>query len=113
MSIKTKIWALPVVSTVVFALGLAVSTSLVLDARKSIQATESVDYPVLDAAKTLTLDIGAIADALRDAVAEGDKNRLGQIPEQAAKVRANLKNSANSAVKAPARSASAPSSTPM
>ena len=91
MSIKTKIWALPVISTVVFALGLAVSTSLVLDARKSIHNTESVDYPVLDATKTLTLDIGAIADGLRDAVAEGDKNRLSQIPQQAAKVRANLK----------------------
>ena len=91
MSIKKKIWALPLISTVVFALGLAVSTHLVLDAQKSIHATESVDYPVLDAAKDLTLDIDAIAGALRDAVAEGDKSRIVQMPEQAAKVRARLK----------------------
>ena len=91
MSIKKKIWALPLISTLVFALGLSITTYMVLDTQRSIHATETVDYPVLDAAKTLALDIGAIADALRDAVGEGDKNRIGQMPEQAAKLRVKLK----------------------
>jgi methyl-accepting chemotaxis protein len=91
MSIKRKIWALPVISTVVFALGLSVSTYLVLQAKKSINATETIDYPVLDTAKSLTLDVGGISDGLRDAVAEGDRSRVKQMPEQAAKLRAKLK----------------------
>nr|WP_315398751.1 methyl-accepting chemotaxis protein [uncultured Duganella sp.] len=91
MSIKKKIWALPLVSTVVFALGLGLSTHLVFETQKSIHATESIDYPVLDSAKSIALDVGGISDALRDAVAEGDKNRIAQIPEQAAKLRVKLK----------------------
>ncbi|OYO25867.1 methyl-accepting chemotaxis protein [Janthinobacterium sp. PC23-8] len=91
MSIKQKIWALPLISTAVFALGLAVSTYLVFETQKSIHATETVDYPLLDTAKALTADIGAISDALRDSVAEGDKNRLSQLPEQAARLRVKLK----------------------
>ena len=90
MSIKRKIWALPVISTLVFGLGLAVSTYLVTNALTSIRTTESVDYPVLDSAKALTLDVSAISDALRDAVTEGDKNRVSQVGEQANKLRAKL-----------------------
>jgi len=90
MSIKRKIWALPVISTVVFGLGLAVSTYLVTDAMTSIRTTESVDYPVLDSAKALTLDVTAISDALRDAVTEGDKTRINLVGEQAGKLRAKL-----------------------
>lgn len=90
MSIKRKIWALPVISTVVFGLGLAVSTYLVTNALTSIRTTESVDYPVLDSAKALTLDVSAISDALRDAVTEGDKTRINQVGEQAVKLRTKL-----------------------
>jgi len=90
MSIKRKIWALPVISTIIFGLGLAASSYLANGALDSIRTTESVDYPVLDTAKSLTLDVGAVADALRDAVTEGDKNRVGQIGEQANKLRAKL-----------------------
>ncbi|MET0265265.1 MAG: methyl-accepting chemotaxis protein [Duganella sp.] len=78
-------------STLVFALGLSVTTYTVLETQNSIHTTESVDYPVLDGAKTLALDIGAITDALRAAVVEGDKSRIEQMPEQAAKLRVKLK----------------------
>ncbi|MET3133430.1 methyl-accepting chemotaxis protein [Oxalobacteraceae bacterium GrIS 1.11] len=90
MSIKRKIWALPVISTIIFGLGLAGSSYLATAALDSIRTTESVDYPVLDSAKSLTLDVGAVADALRDAVTEGDKNRVSLVGEQANKLRAKL-----------------------
>ena len=90
MSIKRKIWALPVVSAVIFGLGLAVSAYLSTAALNSIHATESADYPVLDMAKSLTLDVAAVGDALRDAVSEGDKERIGQVGGQATKLRARL-----------------------
>ena len=90
MSIKRKIWALPVVSAVIFGLGLAVSAYLSTAALNSIHATESADYPVLDMAKSLTLDVAAVGDALRDAVSEGDKERIVQVGGQATKLRAKL-----------------------
>ena len=90
MSIKRKIWALPVVSAVIFGLGLAVSAYLSTATLNSIHATESADYPVLDMAKSLTLDVAAVGDALRDAVSEGDKERIGQVGGQAVKLRTKL-----------------------
>ncbi len=90
MNIKHRIWALPVISTIIFGLGVAASASIATGALGSIRTTEQVDYPVLDAAKGITLDVGAVADALRDAVSEGDKARITQVGEQAGKLRTKL-----------------------
>ena len=90
MNIKHRIWSLPVISTLIFSLGVAASAVIATGALESIRTTEQVDYPVLDAAKAITLDVGAVADALRDAVSEGDKSRITQVGEQAGKLRAKL-----------------------
>ncbi|MDL2356933.1 MAG: methyl-accepting chemotaxis protein [Pseudomonadota bacterium] len=90
MNIKHRIWALPVISTIIFGLGVAASAAIATGALSSIRTTEQVDYPLLDAAKGITLDVGAVADALRDAVSEGDKSRITQVGEQAGKLRAKL-----------------------
>ena len=90
MSIKRKIWALPVISTIIFGLGVAVSASIASGALDSIHTTEAVDYPALGTAKALTADLQGITDGLRDAVSEGDKARIAQIGDQANKVRAKL-----------------------
>ena len=90
LSIKQKIWALPVIASVIFMLGLAVSATLATSALGSIRTTEGVDYPVLDAVKSIALDAGAIGDGLRDAVTEGDKDRIATVGEQASKLRARL-----------------------
>ena len=90
MSIKRRIWALPVVSTIIFALGVAVSTGFATGALTSIHRTENVDFPVLEAAKGLTVEIQGVTDGLRDAVSEGDKARIVQVGVIAGKVRARL-----------------------
>jgi methyl-accepting chemotaxis protein len=90
MSIKRRIWALPVVSTIVFVLGVAVSTSFATGALDSIHATESVDYPTLGSMKALGSEVEAVTIGLRDAVSEGDKARIAQVGEQAARVRTRL-----------------------
>jgi len=90
MSIKRRIWALPVISAVIFGLGVAVSASFATGALDSIHTTESVDYPVLDTAKALTAEIEDITNGLRDAVSEGDQARFAQLDGQANKVRARL-----------------------
>ncbi|MFC5550968.1 methyl-accepting chemotaxis protein [Massilia aerilata] len=90
MSIKRRIWALPVISTIIFGLGVAVSASIATGALNSIHTTESVDFPALGASKALAAEIEALTNGLRDAVSEGDKARVQQIGEQANKVRARL-----------------------
>ncbi len=90
MSIKRRIWALPIISTIIFALGVAISASIASTALSSIHTTGSVDYPALDIAKQLAGDIESVTNGLRDAVSEGDKARLDQVGEQANKVRAKL-----------------------
>ncbi|HEU5437277.1 MAG TPA: methyl-accepting chemotaxis protein [Telluria sp.] len=90
MNIKHRIWSLPVISTVIFGLGIAISAYIATDALSSIRTTERIDYPVLDLVKSTTLDVGAVADSLRDAVSEGDKSRITAVGEQANKLRAKL-----------------------
>ena len=90
MSIKRRIWALPVISAIIFGLGAGASAMIAQGALDSITTTASVDYPVLDASKALTLDVAAITDGLQGAVAEGDKDKIGQMGEQANKLRAKL-----------------------
>jgi methyl-accepting chemotaxis protein len=87
MSIKRRIWALPVISTIIFGLGVAVSASFATGALDSIHKTENTDYPVLDLSKALAAEIEDVTTGLRDAVSEGDKARLAQVNDQAAKVR--------------------------
>ncbi len=90
MSIKRRIWALPVISAIIFGLGAGASAMIANGALTSITTTASVDYPVLDASKALILDVAAVTDGLQDAVAEGDKDKIGQVGEQADKLRAKL-----------------------
>ena len=87
MSIKRRIWALPVISTIIFGIGVAVSAGFASRALDSIHTTESIDYPVLDLSKALAAEIEDVTIGLRDAVSEGDKARLAQVDAQAAKVR--------------------------
>lgn len=87
MSIKRRIWALPVIAIVIFAIGLAVSVYFSTTAISSINATEMVDYPVLERSKALSADVQSIKDALKDAVSEGDKKRIDSIGDSAKKIK--------------------------
>ncbi len=90
MRIKSKIWSLPLTSSAVFVIGLAISIYFSLAAISSIKATEQVDYPLLDQTKLIALEVQSLIDSFREAVSEGDKKRLEQSAAQAAKVRASL-----------------------
>jgi methyl-accepting chemotaxis protein len=91
MSIKRRIWALPVISTIIFGVGLAVSVYFSTTAITSIKTTESIDYPVLDKSKTLQNDVQGFVDALKQAVGEGDKKAIDTIAENAKKVHEKFK----------------------
>ena len=90
MSIKRRIWALPVVSTIIFGVGMAVSVYFSSTAITSIKTTESIDYPILDKSKALQSEVQGFVDALKQAVGEGDKKAIEAIAENAKKVQAKF-----------------------
>jgi|GEM_PF-605632 len=91
MSIRRTLWFLPVVSTVIFAVGLSVSAYLTTRTLSTIKATEAVDYPVLEASSALIADVQSVTAYLKSAITEGEKDRLQQAEEQANAVRARIK----------------------
>ncbi len=91
MSIKRRIWALPIVATVIFGVGIAASVYFSTTAIKSIKTTESIDYPVLDKSKNIQADVQGIVDALKQAVGEDDKKGIDAVGEKAKKVREKFK----------------------
>ena len=91
MSIKYRIWALPVIATAIFVIGLATSVYFSTTAITSINTTENIDYPVLDKTKVISADVRGLVDMLKEAVSEGDKKRLDSVAEGANKVREEMK----------------------
>jgi methyl-accepting chemotaxis protein len=91
MSIKRRIWALPIVATVIFGVGIAASVYFATTAINSIKTTESRDYPVLDKAKNIQADVQGIVDALKQAVGEDDKKGIDAVGERAKKVKEKFK----------------------
>ncbi|MFZ6799134.1 methyl-accepting chemotaxis protein [Undibacterium sp. Di24W] len=91
MSIKRRIWALPIIATVIFGVGIAASVYFSTTAMKSIKTTEDIDYPVLDRSKNIQADVQGIVDALKQAVGEDDKKGIEAVNERAKKVREKFK----------------------
>lgn len=91
MKVKRQIWSLPIISAVVFSLGLAVSAYFTISALNTIKQTGEVDYPVLSEAESLRSEVQTISEELKNAVLEGDKKRLDQVDERAAKLSERFK----------------------
>jgi methyl-accepting chemotaxis protein len=91
MSIKHRIWSLPLIAIVMFSLGLAVSVYFSSDSLASIRATEQTDAPYLEASKALAQEFQVVVTGFKDAVLEGDAKRLAQLGEQAEAVRQRLR----------------------
>src|SRR5881392_3256623 len=91
MSIKYRIWALPIIAAIIFCLGFGVSATFSTAALSSIKKMASTDYPVLEMTKALTLDVLTITTQFKDAVAEGDRQSLDRSAEIAVSVHQRLK----------------------
>ena len=91
MNIKRRIWALPLIASILFGISLAVTVSLTTDAINMLRATVRTDYPFLDQSKNLVLEVRLVSTGLTEAVTEGDKKRINAIGEQATKVRQKIK----------------------
>lgn len=101
MNFKRRIWALPIISTIIFSLGVALSAYFSNNAIDSIKTIESIDYPILDATKMLQNDLQDMVELLKQAVSEGDKKGIDAVNESARKVRDRIKKIAAIPGKAP------------
>jgi methyl-accepting chemotaxis protein len=92
MNIRQRIGSLPVISGVVFGLGIVASVLIATGALGRIDHVEAVEYPFLAAAKEAQGDIQAVTDQLLAAVAEGDATQLESAAKEAERVRGVLAN---------------------
>lgn len=91
MNVKSRIWSLPVLSAVIFGVGVASSSYVANQALHSIRTTRDIDYPTLAGSGGLQVEMHGIEEALNSAVGDGDKKALDAIGVRADKFRGNLK----------------------
>lgn len=90
MTIRRTLWALPATSAVIFAVSLSIGAWFTTQALSSIEATGSVDYPVLEQSGTLINDVDRLAATLKSAIMEGERERLGEADQLATTIGASL-----------------------
>ncbi len=86
MRIKQRIWSLPLISGLVFGLGVAVSVLIATSALRKIDNVGSVDYPYLESAKAIQVGAQAVTDSLQSAVAEGETAQLEAVAKKSEQV---------------------------
>jgi methyl-accepting chemotaxis protein len=90
MSIRLKIWSLPFIATLIFALGTVVVLVSSMRTLNTIHAVGESRYPYLDATTLLGTQLEALSGTIQSAVAEGEKKRLDEVGDRAAQVRKTL-----------------------
>ena len=90
MTIRRTLWALPATSIIIFAVSLTVSAWFTTEARSGIQATGSIDFPVLETTTMLITDVKTVAANFKSAIMEGDRDRLATGEKLAADVRKRI-----------------------
>jgi len=87
MSVKNRIWMLPLLAILIFSVGIATVLAFSASTSKSIKELGSVDYPYLDTTTQFASQLDALGTTIQGAVAEGDKKRLDEATEKAAAMR--------------------------
>ncbi|MBB2486613.1 chemotaxis protein [Mitsuaria sp. WAJ17] len=90
MNVKTRIWLLPVLAAVIFAIGIAVVLAFSARTSGAIEAIGDVHAPYLDATNQFASQLEALGATIQSAVAEGEKKRLDEANERAAAMRKTL-----------------------
>src|ERR1700712_1977213 len=87
MSVKNRIWMLPLLAILIFAVGIATVLAFSARTSKSIQELGSVDSPYLDATTQFASQLEALGATIQGAVAEGEKKRLDEATDKATVMR--------------------------
>ena len=87
MKLKTRIWMLPIMAALVFAVGLAAVIFFGAQTSSAIRLVGSAHYPYLDANTRLAAQLKAFDVTIQSAVAEGEQKRLDEAKDRAASMR--------------------------
>ncbi|MDM4767597.1 methyl-accepting chemotaxis protein [Pelomonas sp. SE-A7] len=87
MNVKTRIWLLPALAAVIFAIGIAIVFLFSSRTSDAIRSVGDVDYPYLDASTQFASQLEALGGTIQSAVAEGEKKRLDEANERATALR--------------------------
>ncbi|HEY4368212.1 MAG TPA: methyl-accepting chemotaxis protein [Steroidobacteraceae bacterium] len=91
MKFKHRIWLLPIMTAVIVTIGISVSSAITSKTSAALVRVEHVQYPTVEALRTVRAEVLGIEESLQRAVAEGDKQALSAAEERGANVRQALK----------------------
>jgi methyl-accepting chemotaxis protein len=90
MSVKMKIWALPIVATIIFALGTFAVLAISISTLSAIGGVGQTHYPYLDATTKFASQLDLLGTTITSAVSEGEKKRLDEAKDIASQMRKTL-----------------------
>ena len=90
MSVRSRIWMLPLLAIAIFAVGIATVLAFSARTSKSIEELGTVDYPYLDATTQFTSQLETLGATIQGAVAEGEKKRLDEATDKAVGLRKTI-----------------------
>ena len=68
MKIKQKIWGIPLVSILIFAIGISITYKFTSDTYNLLLRTDNIHYPYLLNIQSLSSDLKGIQESLVDAI---------------------------------------------
>jgi methyl-accepting chemotaxis protein len=90
MKFKHRIWLLPIMTAAIVALGIAVNSHFTTRSSAALKQVENVQYPAVEALRTMRGDVLDIQELLQRAVAEGDVVVIASADQHAVDVRRTL-----------------------
>jgi methyl-accepting chemotaxis protein len=82
MRFRQRIWLLPIMTAVIVITGIAINARITVSASSNLERVEKVQYPLVEALRSLRGDHDAISEALRQGLAEGDKSALDKAADR-------------------------------
>lgn len=86
MTFKHRIWLLPIMTAVIVTIGIAVSSQITSKTSAALARVEHVQYPTVEALRSIRTEVTDIQESLQRAVAEGDKDAVATADQHASKV---------------------------
>jgi methyl-accepting chemotaxis protein len=86
MTFKHRIWLLPIMTAVIVTIGIAVNSQITTKTSAALARVEHVQYPTVEALRSIRAEVADIQESLQRAVAEGDKDALTTADAHASKV---------------------------
>jgi methyl-accepting chemotaxis protein len=91
MKFKHRIWLLPIMTAVIVTVGIAINSRITAQTSSALARVENVQYPSVEALRTMRLAVVDVQESLQRAVAEGDQNAIAAADTSATTVRNALK----------------------